>query len=351
MTFQERQARVLPDLTAGIAANQNKPTLTTRKPLEENEHQKVFRLVGERRFEEAARLAKRLIDAGDVDGFFIYGGTSSYRKGDIIISDKVKASRKGAFSEIINITPEIAQRILSRNPNNRKIVVRAGSGLAGKMRDILGGRWRLNGQTIILSLNGDLNDGQHRLWAVVLTGTPIRATVFFGAERDSRLTVDTNDPRTGASRLTFLNIPNAALADAAVRLVFKIDHGREATDAERVDVYTADDAGYQTAIRAVGGQKKGTPRSALVAAAYILIRAGAPLGLVEGFFAEVRGVAGSVKQASAGVALREAIIAKVFKGGAAELAYTVLDLYARWRRGKRVKGFEIVATMPELVTF
>lgn len=215
----------------------------------------------------------------------------------------------------------------------------------------LGGRWRLNGQTIILSLDGDLNDGQHRLWAVVLTGTPIRATVFFGAERDSRLTVDTNDQRTGASRLTFLNIPNAALADAAVRLVFKIDHGREATDAERVDVYTADDAGYQTAIRAVGGQKKGTPRSALVAAAYILIRAGAPLGLVEGFFAEVRGVAGSVKQASAGVALREAIIAKVFKGGAAELAYTVLDLYARWRRGKRVKGFEIVATMPELVTF
>lgn len=319
--------------------------------VDETPHQKVFRLVGERRFEEAARLAKRLIDSGDVEGFFIYGGTPAYRKGDIIISDKVKASRRGAFSEIINITPEIAQRILSRNPNNRKIVVRAGSGLAGKMRDILGERWRLNGQTIILSLDGDLNDGQHRLWAVVLTGTPIRATVFFGAERDSRLTVDTNDPRTGASRLTFLNIPNAALADAAVRLVFKIDHGREATDAERVDVYTADDAGYQTAIRAVGGQKKGTPRSALVAAAYILIRAGAPLGLVEGFFAEVRGVAGSVKQASAGVALREAIIAKVFKGGAAELAYTVLDLYARWRRGKRVKGFEIVATMPELVTF
>lgn len=327
------------------------PPASPITPAEETPHQKVFRLVGERRFEEAARLAKSLIDAGDVGGFFIYGGTPSYRKGDIIISDKVKASRKGAFSEIINITPEIAQRILSRNPNNRKIVVRAGSGLAGKMRDILGGRWRLNGQTIILSLNGDLNDGQHRLWAVVLTGTPIRATVFFGAERDSRLTVDTNDPRTGASRLTFLNIPNAALADAAVRLVFKIDHGREATDAERVDVYTADDAGYQTAIRAVGGQKKGTPRSALVAAAYILIRAGAPLGLVEGFFAEVRGVAESVKQASAGVALREAIIAKVFKGGAAELAYTVLDLYARWRRGKRVKDFEIVATMPELVTF
>lgn len=140
-----RQPRILEDVSKESveAAVANllppEPPASPITPAEETPHQKVFRLVGERRFEEAARLAKSLIDAGDVGGFFIYGGTPSYRKGDIIISDKVKASRKGAFSEIINITPEIAQRILSRNPNNRKIVVRAGSGLAGKMRDILGG--------------------------------------------------------------------------------------------------------------------------------------------------------------------------------------------------------------------
>lgn len=346
------------------AANVNQPRILEAAPSamptppappaarEETEHEKVFRLVGEKRFEEAARLAKRLIDSGDVDGFFIYGSTPAYRKADMMITDKVKASRKGAFSEIINITPEVAQRILVNNPENRKIVVRAGSGLAGKLRDITEGRWELNGQTIIISREGFLNDGQHRLWSVLLSGTAMRSSVFFGAERASRLSVDLNDPRGGSTRLEFLKTPNAALAAAAVSLVHKIDHGRDATDTEKVDIYTADADRYQTAIRAVGGQKKGTPRSALVSAAYILLREGAPLGLVEAFFAEVRGVSkDGIKQSSASVALREAIIAKAFKGPQAHLAYTVIGLYGQWRKGKRTKNAEIIDTMPELVTY
>lgn len=327
------------------------PPVTPITPAEETPHQKVFRLVGERKFEEAARLAKRLIDSGDVDGFFIYGGTPTYRKADIVVSDKVKASRKGAFSEIINITPEIAQRILSRNPGNRKIVIRPGGGLVARLRDISEGRWRLNGQNIVMSREGDLNDGQHRLWAVLLSGVHVRTSVFFGAERDSRLTLDTNEPRSGAARLDFLDVPYSALASATVTLVHKIEHGREATAAEKVQVYLDDEKTFQAAIKAVGNQPKGTPKASFASAAYFLVRAGAPLGLIENFMAEVRGTAKVVKQKSPGVALREAILAKAFKGTQADLTFTVIDLYGQWRRGKRAFNVAIVNKMPELVTF
>lgn len=316
----------------------------------ETDHQKVFRLINERRIEEAAHIAKRLIDAGDVDGFFIYGGTKDYRRADIMITDKVMMSRKGAFSEIVQITPEVAQRILKNNPNNRKIVK---SGLVARLRDMIDGRYELNGQTIILSKHGDLNDGQHRLWSVLLSGVVIRTNVFFGAERDTRLTIDINKPREGATRLGFLAVPHYTLASAVVTLVHKIDNGRDATDTEKVEIYLDDANGgglYQASIRAVGQQPKGAPKTAMASAAFILLRAGAPLGQVEKFFSETR-TAGAGGKRSPSVALREGILRGTIKGPQDALLFTTASLYGEWRRGKKRVAVEIVTSLPDLVTF
>lgn len=48
--------------------------------VEETEHDKVFRLVREGKFEDAARLAARLINVGQVTGFFIYGKSPEFTK-------------------------------------------------------------------------------------------------------------------------------------------------------------------------------------------------------------------------------------------------------------------------------
>lgn len=325
------------------------PANDTAVKAPETEHQKVFRLIDERRIEEAAHVAKRLIDAGAVEGFFIYGGTPAYRRANIMVTDKVLMSRKGAFSDILQITPEVAQRILQHNPENRKIVK---AGLVDRIRDIIEGRYELNGQTIILTRQGELNDGQHRLWATLLCGSTIRTNVFFGAERDTRLTIDTGKVRTGETRFSFLGIPNAALAEALVRLAHRVDHNREATATEKVDTYLLDSAGaghYQAAIKVVGTQPKGAPRAAMCVAAFMLLRAGAPLGQVEKFFFEVR-TAGAGGKKSPSVSLREGIIGGIFKGPQEHLVYTTANLYGEWRRGKK-RTFEIVTVLPELVTF
>lgn len=85
--------------------------------------------------------------------------------------------------EKVSITPEIAEDMLSRNcDNNRKVRPRHVETLADIMRRGL--FYGLNGQTIVVDKNGTLLDGQHRLLAVVKSGTTqefLVATVDNGA--------------------------------------------------------------------------------------------------------------------------------------------------------------------------
>jgi hypothetical protein len=69
------------------------------------------------------------------------------------------------------ITPEWAIDVLEKhNPRNRKLSEQTVQSYATDMKN---GRWFLNHQGIAFDVNGDLLDGQHRLWAVVLSGKSI----------------------------------------------------------------------------------------------------------------------------------------------------------------------------------
>jgi hypothetical protein len=102
-------------------------------------------------------------------------------------AERMLRAEDEVFSEVVTITPTIAKLMLRRNPDNRNI--RAGK-LAGYKADLESGRWTLNGEPIVISKGGLLNDGQHRLTAVVETGVPMKALIVFGVSRSSRLTLD-----------------------------------------------------------------------------------------------------------------------------------------------------------------
>lgn len=110
--------------------------------------------------------------------------------------ERVTKARTKPFAEIVTITPEIAELLLQVNEKNRNV---NGPRLAEITKDITAGNFRLNGESIIISRDGLLNDGQHRLTAVVDTGMSIQSVVVFGVERDSRLTVDTGTARTAGN--------------------------------------------------------------------------------------------------------------------------------------------------------
>lgn len=91
------------------------------------------------------------------------------------------------------ITPSKATQYLNRNNGNRKMR----EGVAEKYAaDMKAGRWTTCTAPIVFYENGDVADGQHRLWAIVESGTKQEFMVWRGLDRASGLNIDTNVPRT-----------------------------------------------------------------------------------------------------------------------------------------------------------
>jgi hypothetical protein len=65
------------------------------------------------------------------------------------------------------ITPEMAEAALARSAGNREVVL-------GQVRsyalDMTADDWKKTGEAIVFNERGELNDGQHRLWACYLSG-------------------------------------------------------------------------------------------------------------------------------------------------------------------------------------
>lgn len=96
------------------------------------------------------------------------------------------------------ITPVVAQALLDANISNRNFRVSIANTYA---RDMAAGRWRYNGDTIRIALDGRLLDGQHRLRAVVISGVPMKAIVVRGLDPTVQSTMDTGAKRRVADNL------------------------------------------------------------------------------------------------------------------------------------------------------
>jgi hypothetical protein len=67
---------------------------------------------------------------------------------------------------------------------------------------IITGKWRFNGDTIKISTDNAVLDGQHRLWAVVESKVSVETVIVKGIQRDAFATIDTiRKPRTGSDVL------------------------------------------------------------------------------------------------------------------------------------------------------
>jgi len=110
----------------------------------------------------------------------------------------MERGKTAIFSEDVVITPEMAALLLKKNPDNRNLSKKRISEIRA---DLERGRYVLNGEPIIVSREGLLNDGQHRLIACIESGVTFRSLVVFGVARSSRLTLDQGGARTVADYL------------------------------------------------------------------------------------------------------------------------------------------------------
>lgn len=86
------------------------------------------------------------------------------------------------------VTPAVAAEILNHNTFNRPLRPGRVEQIA---RDISQGRWRKNGNTVVIAKDGVLMDGQHRLFAVIEADKEVPMIVVRNVDHDALPTIDT----------------------------------------------------------------------------------------------------------------------------------------------------------------
>lgn len=114
------------------------------------------------------------------------------------LNECIARGKREPFSEVVTISPGLASVMLGLNDGNRTLRPVKVRHFA---RDMKLGRWPVNGQGIIISDTGELNDGQHRLHAIVEANVSVPTFVTFGPARQTRTTVDQGTAKTAGDYL------------------------------------------------------------------------------------------------------------------------------------------------------
>lgn len=127
------------------------------------------------------------------DASRLFHTVSKIRRASIWLDAEVKRAQRGVTAQQVDLTPELADALLDRNPSNRKLKQ---TFVDRYTRDMLAGSWQFNGEAVIVSGDGALNDGQHRCAAVIKSGVTIPVILIVGVARETRTTLD-----QGATRI------------------------------------------------------------------------------------------------------------------------------------------------------
>jgi hypothetical protein len=115
-----------------------------------------------------------------------------------------------------------AEAVLAYNTANRRVTRRKLDVLTHQMRS---GAFENTGEPVIISAEGVLNDGQHRLLAVVEADAVVDMDVRFGIPRRTFTKTDTGAPRTGGDVLTIAGVAHGGMVSSAVRLLVLYKRG------------------------------------------------------------------------------------------------------------------------------
>lgn len=122
----------------------------------------------------------------------------------------------------LSIDPAAARRLLATNTGNRSVSQRRVAQLAAQMR---AGHFENTGEAIVISDEGILNNGQHRLLAVIEADVPVEMDLRFGIPRRAFVKTDTGASRSGADVLSIRGVSSAMQTAKAIRLVIAYERG------------------------------------------------------------------------------------------------------------------------------
>lgn len=122
---------------------------------------------------------------------------------------------------VMDITPALAESWLGRNTHNRPLRQRAVDELIAAIKR---GEWILNGDSIKFAVDGELWDGQHRLWAIYLSEVTCPSLVVTGLLKHAQETMDTGKRRNLKDTLSLRGYMNASALAAGITYLWKYDN-------------------------------------------------------------------------------------------------------------------------------
>lgn len=132
---------------------------------------------------------------------------------------------------VIPVTPSMARRWLGSNLNNRPLRDRR---IAKYADDMLNGRWTFAGDPIRFDSDGNLIDGQHRLYALILAEMPsVTFLVIRGLPPEAQTVMDQGAKRTPGDQLAMRGYKNAQATAASVKQFLLWERGLLFRDAKR----------------------------------------------------------------------------------------------------------------------
>lgn len=137
------------------------------------------------------------------------------------LADRIRRSQWAIISERVDLTPELAMMLMEINPDNRSINQRRVSIYAS---DMTAGRWAMNGEAVVVSRDGNLNDGQHRCAAVIASSVTVPTMITFGVNRETRLTTNQGVGKGAGDYLSMQGVRHANIHAAIARLLVAYEH-------------------------------------------------------------------------------------------------------------------------------
>ena len=190
-------------------------------------------------------------------------------------------------TEIITITPDIAEAMLKANTRNyRKYNSHLIQMYAEDMRN---GNWKLNGEPIVFYKNGSLANGQHRLMAVVKSGVSIQFLVVYDVDDDT-MEYDLGKSRNDIDVVRSFGLEASNTSIAAVSFItsryYGYKNGYTSSKVSKIKFYKKHEETLNKALSIVacGSSKPACKIGLLLMVAFILLELGWDEMLLRDFF-------------------------------------------------------------------
>lgn len=265
----------------------------------------------------------------------------------------VERSRQGVLSEVVTVTPGLASAILDRNENNRNVrKVKA----AHYAQDMAKGRWTFNGEPIIVSNTGELNDGQHRLYAVIDANVSLPFLFVFGLPRETRTTIDQGAARTAGDYLAMDGVKNSSTVAGVARIVMayeaeggkNLNRASDFTNAQMVARCERDDDLHPAAeyAQSVAKYAKGVMIPSLSGAAFYILSEINPTDAKE--YLDKVFIGENIKRGDPAFAVRNAL-SNLERSSKSDRLEMVFRGWNAFRQGRKLTLAKSLGTLPALV--